>query len=40
MVRKVLLPRKLEEILDNFTGLTEEVDGILLYPKFDTFSLF
>jgi hypothetical protein len=33
MARKVLLPREIDERLNNLTGLVEEVDGILLYRR-------
>lgn len=33
MARKVLLPRNLERRLDNLIGLTEEINGILLYRR-------
>ena len=33
MARKVLLPREIDERLDNLTGLVKEIDGILLYRK-------
>lgn len=33
MARKVLLSKDIERRLDNLTGLTQEVDGILLYRR-------
>ncbi|MBU0958740.1 MAG: hypothetical protein KKB31_02215 [Nanoarchaeota archaeon] len=33
MVRKILLPKEMDEKLDNLAGLVEEVNGILLYKR-------